>query len=341
MKFEQLFHLAITFLAFISLASCATAKGNVYPLGSGYLRQDKLFEELTRIAGLNPALVQLRIIGFSANEKLPLYALEIGAKKATHNMLIIGQHHGDEVIGVNISAAFAEHLINQYAANAEYKKLLEQYRFWIVPTLNPEGFRVVSSGQFQFKRKNNTDTDGRKRLDLRTEGVDLNRNYPVFWDLDTDINVNSPFYKGKGPVSESEIKAIIALAQQQNFELCIFLHSSASGAYSEKIYLPARGNNSALFIQTKTLAHSYAASVKRDYSPGTYTVPDGLASEVGNARNFFFHSMGAMAFLVETGGINSNGQSVIHPDNKMLDKIVKKHVRALSKLFIGLMPEDK
>lgn len=311
----------------------------MYPLGSGYLRQDKLFEELTRIVSLNPELAQLRIIGFSNLEKLPLYALEIGAKSAKRSVLIIGQHHGDEVLGVNVSAAFAEHLIREYAKNEVYQQLLQQFRFWIVPSLNPEGFRIVSSGQFQFKRKNNTDTDGNKRLDLRTDGVDLNRNYPVFWDLDADINVNSPFYKGKGPVSESEIKAIIALAQQQNFEIAIFLHSSASGAFSEKIYLPARGNNSPLFTQTKALAQTYAANVKRDYFPGTYTVPDGLASEVGNARNFFFHSMGTKAFLVEIGGINNRGQSVIHPDNKMLETIVKKHVRALSKLFTGLMPK--
>ncbi len=340
MKFETILHLVFAVLAFISLASCAMAKGNMYPLGSDYIRQEKLFDELSRIVSLNPEITQLRIIGFSGTEKLPIYALEIGTKSATHNELIIGQHHGDEVMGVNISTAFAEHLIVSYSKSGEYKKLLNQYRFWIVPSLNPEGFRIVSSGQFQFKRKNNTDTDGNQRLDLRTDGVDLNRNYPVFWDLDTDINVNSPFYKGREPVSESEIKAIIALAQQQNFEIGIFLHSSASGAFCEKVYLPARGNNSPLFNQTKVLAQSYAASVKKDYAPGTYYVPDGLASEVGNARNFFFHSMGTMAFLVEVGGINSNGQSIIHPDNKMLGKIVKKHVHALDKLFTGLIPQE-
>jgi len=327
-------------MAYLSLASCASAKGNMYPLASKYLRQDNLLAELSRIANLNPALAQLRIIGFSGNEKLPIYALEIGSKKASRNLLIIGQHHGDEVLGVNISATFAEELVQEYAISEEYKQLLNTYRFWIIPSLNPEGFRLVSSGQFQFKRKNNSDTDGNKRLDLRTDGVDLNRNYPVFWDLDTDINVSSPFYKGREPVSENEIKAITALAQEKNFELAIFIHSSASGTFNEKIYLPARGNDSPLYTQTKELAQTFASSLKKDYLKGTYTVHEGYVSEVGNARNFFYHRMGAMAFLVEIGGVNKNGKSIIHPDNKMLDKIVKKHVRSLGKLFIGYAAKD-
>jgi hypothetical protein len=340
MKVKSVLHLIIALMAYISLTSCAASGGNVYPLSSKYLRTDNLSAELSRIANLNPALAQLRIIGFSGSEKLPIYALEIGGKAAKRNLLLIGQHHGDEVLGVNISSAFAEELIKGYAINEEYESLLNTCRFWIIPSLNPEGFRLVSSGEFRFKRKNNTDTDGNKLLDLRTDGVDLNRNYPVFWDLDTDINVTSPFYKGKEPVSESEIKAVIALAQEKNFEVAIFLHSSASGAFNEKIYLPARGNNSPLYMQTKALASSYAASLKKDYLKGTYEVREGYASEVGNARNFFYHRMGARAFLVEIGGINKDGKSIIHPDNKMLDKIVKKHVRSLGKLFIGYAAKD-
>ncbi len=74
------------------------------------------------------------------------------------------------------------------------------------------------------------------------------------------------------------------MAQQQNFALAIFLHSSISGVYSEKIYLPARGNDSELFQNTYILATIYAKEVK-DYLKGT-EVYQGPTSEVGNARNF-------------------------------------------------------
>jgi len=163
--------------------------------------------------------------------------------------------------------------------------------------------------------------------------VDLNRNYPIFWDMDSETEINSPYYKGSEPASESEIQAIIALAQQENFALAIFLHSSISGAYSEKIYLPARSNDSELFQKTQTLATIYAKEVKKDYLKGNYEVYVGNTSEVGNARNFFFYRMGTPAFLVEIGGQNKRGQSVIHPPNAMLEKIVEKNVQAMLKVF--------
>lgn len=325
----------ISLQALLGLASCAPARGNVYPLSQGYIREDSLYKEITRISSLQPALAQVRIIGFSGTENSPLYALEIGRKQATRKALLIGQHHGDEVLGVNVSLAFAEHLLTEPAC----RKILQNCSLWIVPSLNPEGYRIVSSGQFQFKRKNNRDTDGNKRLDLRTDGVDLNRNYPVFWDLDPDTNPQSPYFKGAEPASERETQAIISLAQQQEFYLAIFLHSSASGAYSEKLYLPARGNGSDLYQQTQALAQSYAQAVKRDYQRGYYEVHTGPSSEVGNARNYFFHRLGSRAFLVEIGGINKLGQSIIHPPDRILKKIVQKQVRALTKIFLELSAE--
>lgn len=313
--------------------SCAPAKGNVYPLSRGYQSYDGLSGKLSSLVQLNPALAQNRIIGFSGTENLPIYALELGKKQAKQEILLIGQHHGDEVLGVNLSLAFAEKLLTGFGTDKKVDAILDNYRFWIVPTINPEAFRIVSAGQFQFKRKNNRDTDGNKQLDLRTDGVDLNRNYPVFWDLDPETNINSPYYKGSEPASESEVKAVINLAAKHKFALAIFFHSSASGAYSEKLYLPARANGSELYKQTLDLAKQYAGMVKKDYSPGNYEAHEGITSEVGNARNFFFHSKGTKAFLVEIGGINPKGQSVIHPEEKMLQKIVKKHLTALCILF--------
>jgi len=315
------------------LISCMQAKGNVYPLDSKYVKSEELNAKLDKIVQIKPELAEKRIIGFSSAENLPVYALQLGNKNAEKAILVIGQHHGEEVIGVNVSLALAEKLLNNYSQEDKQSHLLENYQVWIIPTLNPEGFRIVSSGILRTKRKNNRDTNNNHKLDLRTDGVDLNRNYPIFWDMDSETEINSPYYKGSEPASESEIQAIIALAQQENFALAIFLHSSISGAYSEKIYLPARSNDSELFQKTQTLATIYAKEVKKDYLKGTYEVYVGNTSEVGNARNFFFYRMGTPAFLVEIGGQNKRGQSVIHPANAMLEKIVDKNVQAMLKVF--------
>lgn len=323
------------------LISCAQAKGNMYPLDSKYIRFEEMNEKLDEIVQISPDLAEKRIIGFSSAENLPIYALHIGNKNVSEAILVIGQHHGEEVIGVNVAFALAETLLYGYSKNIKQQHLLQRYQIWIVPTLNPEGFRIVSSGILKTKRKNNRDTDKNKKLDLRTDGVDLNRNYPVFWDLDPETDINSPYYKGSEPASENETKAIVELAQKHNFVLAVFLHSSISGAYSEHIYLPARTNNSALFQKNLALAETYANFTKKDYLKGNYELFNGPTSEVGNARNFFFHRMKTPAFLVEIGGKNKYGQSIIHPPNKMLQIIVDKNVNALLNVFYELDKSER
>ncbi len=313
--------------------ACAVSKGNVYPLSSGYLREEGLFARLKALSELNPALVRLHIIGFSSTENLPLYLLWVGRAKAPRKVLIIGQHHGDEVLGLELSLAWAEELARRAAKDKKINSILDEYQFFILPTINPEGFRVVSSGKYQYKRKTNRDTNRNGILDLRTDGVDLNRNYPVFWDEDSPVAVTHPNYKGNAPASEEEVKAVIALAQQHRFEIGIFFHSSASGAYSEKIFLPAidAGNQrqQERYERLLKFTSEYAKLLKRDYAKGHYEVSSGGSSRVGNARNYFFHMHDTDAFLVEIGGINASGISVIHPPSSKKDKIIAMHVNAL------------
>ena len=80
-------------------------------------------------------------------------------------------------------------------------------------------------------------------------------------------------------------------------------------------------------------AKSYAALLKRDYHKGYYEVGEGNSSKVGNARNYFFHTHGTDAFLVELGGIDGRGISVIHRPERGVRKIVDKHVKALRKVL--------
>ena len=322
---------------------CAGTLGNRYPLEAGYLLHSEIFSRLKALAETEPEITRLNIIGFSGTENLPIYALAIGQSSAQRNVLMIGQHHGDEVLGVELVLAWAGELAGKSHTDKRIGRILRDYRFWIVPTLNPEAYRVVTSGQFQYKRKNNRDTTGNGRLDLRTDGVDLNRNYPVFWDEDLAFPPTHQNYKGSAPASEPEVQAVLALAQKQDFDLAIFYHSSASGAYSEKIFLPALDNSKtrqqARYESTLAFAQSYAGLLKKDYGKGNYQVGTQPGSRVGNARNYFFHIRETAAFLVEIGGINRNGISVIHPPFKQREKIVARHLKALRKVFYDSLTE--
>ena len=322
-------------------AACAVTPGNVYPLEAGYLREATLFARIQALAEAYPAFANLNLIGFSGTEQLPIYALEIGGKAAARNVLILGQHHGDEVLGAELAVAWAEALVLNSLKDEDWARLRDQFRFWIVPTLNPEAFRVVTEGLYRDKRKNNRDTDGNGKLDLRTDGVDLNRNYPVFWDEAPVFLPTHQNYKGSAPASEEELQAIIRLAQKQRFELAILYHSSSSGAYSEKIFLPwldpGNARHAERYATLRELAENYAGQLPRDYGRGRYSVGSEPGSKVGNARNYFFHIQECGAFLVELGGINSDGVSVIHPTLKQRDRILNKHIKALRKLFSGLL----
>lgn len=322
-------------VAALIISSCATAKVNVYPLEKGYLREEQLYPRLKEISGLNPALTRLRVIGFSGTDEIPLYALEIGNADAPHKILIIGQHHGEEVLGIQLSVELAREITRKWKQDRYWKAILEEYQIWIIPTINPEGWRTVSSGEYHRKRKNNRDTDKNGKLDIRTDGIDLNRNYPVFWADQPPEPPSSPYYKGERPASEPEIQAVINLADKNTFELAFFYHSSASGAFSETIYLPAwvasDKEQEAQINSLMDFARGYAKSVKKDYRKGHYLVGEGNSSRVGNARNYFFHTHGTDAMLIEIGGINQEGISVIHPPAAMMQKIVAKHIAALRK----------
>lgn len=321
----------IRILSMLLIASCAYQGVNQYPLSEVYPRQDQLVERLNQLNASYPGVFHHRIIGFTDTENLPIHVVELG--KGERNILVVGQHHADEVLGVAISMHIIEELCRTYHGNNDVQSLLEEYRLWIIPSLNPEGWRVVSAGLSRIKRKNNRDTDGNGRLDLRSDGVDLNRNYPVFWDLDGETNHMSSFYKGPAPASEAEIKSIIALGRRVPFELAIFYHSSLTGALSERIFLPVVEGEPPGFVRLKQLAEFYAGSVPRDYHRGTYSVQSGSSSRIGTARNFFYHALEVPAMLIEVGGVNREGQSIIHPPGKMVERILKRHNKAFMRLL--------
>lgn len=338
---QRPYHRLSLLLIALLASACAGTRGNVYPLDEAYLRSERMFARLQEIMDLNPALVRLNIIGFSSNENLPIYCLDIGRPHATSNVLLIGQHHGDEVLGLEVVLDWAEKLASKSREDKKTDAILDVYRFWIVPTLNPEGHRVVSAGLSSSKRKNNRDTNANGKLDLHEDGVDLNRNYPVFWEAFDSPPPHHQNYKGPEPASEKEILAIIQLAQKQSFDYAIFYHSSPSGALSEKIFLPALDRENArqvkAYEEVEDFARAYARLLPKDYLRGRYEVSPAPGTRMGTARNYFFHMHGTKAFLVEIGGVNTSGISIIHPGKAIRDKIVAKHLKALTKVFYAML----
>lgn len=323
---------------------------NQYPLDTKYHKAEQLFPVIEQLCRTNPSLARWEILGFSGTEKLPIYAIRISAvpdsiEWSAPRILVTGQHHGEEVVGVEISLSIAQELLANYRKKPSVTALLNKQVWWIVPTCNPEAFRIVNSGIYSLKRKNNRDTNHNGKLDLETDGVDLNKNYSFHWDTDKLNNSSSPYYKGPSPASESEIKAMQQFFARERFQLAFSYHSSESGKFSEKIFYPWRFNKSVSpdYYSMQQIAQTMVTYLPRDFVSGNYKIAGGENSEYGFDRDFLYAHYGTFAYTIETCGINTEGKSVIQPPNAILDKLCVNHTKAAlaaaaefqKRLFIG------
>ncbi len=323
--------------ALLSAPAAARKARNVYPLDGSYYTPGAMADTLTALAEEFPALARLHTLGETGTERKPLLALQVQSGLDKIPVLVVGQHHGDEVLGLEIALGLAIRLVRSQS-DPEVSALLDRYAFWIVPTLNPEGWEVVRSGRFQWKRKNNTDTNNNRKFDLKKDGVDLNRNYPTFWSLEKARPASHPYYKGPAAASGAEVRALLSLGALVEFRYAFFYHSSVSGELSEKLFLPWRDKRDKAaktdFDAMRRLAETYASLTPRDYQPGFYGVHGGYTSKTGNARNHFYHTWQTLSLLIEVGGSPGSGRAVIHPGPDMRRKIVAKNVSSLVRTLL-------
>lgn len=148
-------------------------------------------------------LIHLDSIGASFAGR-PILAVKIGAAADAPNrpnVLFMGTHHAREWV----STEMAMRLI-RWLADSAPPGLLATRDVWVIPVENPDGYQYTFTND-RFWRKNRRDNgDG-------TFGVDLNRNYPEFWGYDnagSSGSTGAETYRGPGPASEPETKAIIA-----------------------------------------------------------------------------------------------------------------------------------
>jgi hypothetical protein len=164
--------------------------------------------------------------------------------------------------------------------------------------------------------------------------VDLNRNYPFNWDKDPNTDPESLYYKGLEPASQSETLTMINFFEREQFQLAIFYHTSATGAYSEKIYFPWKWDNdvSPDYPEMLYLARHMARNIPKAYNSGHYTVQTLNTSQQGFARDYVYSEHGTLSFLLEVAGNSQYGLGIYNPPNNVLKKIVKRHVEAAIKL---------
>ncbi|MEU0075693.1 M14 family zinc carboxypeptidase [Streptomyces sp. NPDC006332] len=209
----------------------AAAEGVFRPYsGSGGLK-----EEILRTGRQNPGLTKVVSIGRTVGGQ-DILALKLtkGAKKSADGskpaVLYMSNQHAREWITPEMTRRLMHHYLDNYKTDKRIKKLVDSTELWFVLSANPDGYDYTfQNSDNRLWRKNLRDNNGDGSIGT-SDGVDLNRNFAYKWGYDNEgssPNPTSQTYRGSGPNSEPETKALDAFEKRVGFTYGINYHSAA------------------------------------------------------------------------------------------------------------------
>ncbi|MDG4798706.1 M14 family metallopeptidase [Micromonospora sp. WMMD1082] len=191
-------------------------------------------DEITATAARHPRLAKVQSIGRSAQGK-PILAVKVTKNARTTPdgkrpaVLYAGTQHAREWITPEMTRRLMHHVLDRYGSDREITRLLDTTELWFVPVLNPDGYDHTFTEGNRLWRKNLRDNDGDGKI-TGADGVDLNRNFGYKWGYDNEgssPDSTSETYRGPGPNSEPETKALDALFKRLRFTFFVNYHSAA------------------------------------------------------------------------------------------------------------------
>ncbi len=336
----------------VLLALLAVAAPRAYALPECYHTLDEIDQFLTDLQADHPDYIHIDSVGHSQRENLPIYLVRVSDNAAVRQdrpaTLLIGQIHAEEVLGIEVTLRAIEELVTNPAPRfRQWRNNLEMY---FIPTMNPEGLRVVHGegddlvhGADSTYRKNKRDNigDGIFRYQLGrggdTSGVDLNRNFDInFFHGDTlfhhlDETEVFDYYRGPGPFSEPETRAIRAVFHEINPLFSVTYHSSRSGNFSEKAYYPWDwGNDGERLAPDQAvlddIAQGFAEQIPRLSGQGNYEFLRS-AGRNGKMHDWAYAEGGWVNLQAEIGSTN------IFPPADVMNQVVEDNLNGVYYLF--------
>lgn len=249
-------------------------------------------------------IAKLFIIGHSTRFGFPIYALKISDNVLENEdepaVLIDGMHHAREPLGNEICLAFADYLLSNYGREPRVTSWVDNYEIWIIPILNPEGYKYIVDNNLSspWWRKNLRDNNNNGKIDPDYDGVDLNRNYDYNWHYGGSTDPSSWTYRGPFAFSEKETQAKRDLAFRERFAVSVTYHS-----YGEEVMYcwswpesEARAPDHDLLYE---IASEMARRIKNEAGTGGYS----LARLTGANQSpiWMYGALGTLEFLIEVG----------------------------------------
>ena len=223
------------------------AAANGYNVYRSYSEPGGIADEMRALALANPGHTKLENIGDTLNGK-PILALKVtrnaqttedGARPA---VLYIATQHAREWLATETARRLMHHFVDNYGKDATITNLVNEREVWFVPVANPDGYDFTftcgpkgapcgpgSPDSNRLWRKNLRDVDGDGRI-TSGDGVDPNRNFPTNWGYDEEGSSGNPAnetYRGAGPASEPETRAMDGLMRRVRFKYMVNYHTAA------------------------------------------------------------------------------------------------------------------
>lgn len=318
--------------AFLAAAGCLCAAflaaSNAWSLDlpPRYHVYEEVALELDTLAADYPELMHVDTIGVSTVDSMVIWAVKISDDVELDEdepaILFHAMHHAEEIIGLEVAMYTINDLLENYGVNSHITGLVNSTEIWFVPLHNPEGHKVVTDWLDPSFRKNKRDNNGNSIFDYvpgiggDIDGVDLNRNYSLNWIHSTD-EWSSDYYRGPGPFSENEARALRDVAQAQRFTLALLYHSARTGT-KEIVYYPWDwgGKHPPDFPIIDDLARELASRIEKDEGGVSYDYQVSGARQ-SFARDWFYANEGTLALLIEVG-------SDVLPPEALVDDICER-----------------
>ena len=180
-----------------------------------------------------------RLEGLSTVKKISIGKTHLGrdiwALKVTRNakstpdnrrpaVLYNAQQHAREWLAGETCKRTLKYFTENYGKSTEAGEivtpLVDTRELWFVCISNPDGYEYTFTEGNRLWRKNMADNNGDGVLGEPGDGVDPNRNFPVNWGRDNEGSSDDPYdetFRGTGPASEPETKAMLRLWDRVDF----------------------------------------------------------------------------------------------------------------------------